>query len=330
MERRTRAGVLLAVAALCLTGTVAFILGGRAEHHRTSFPVMGTVAGMTFYTAPEEFTRAVEAVKKEFDLVSRAANVHDEKSELSRLNAAAAEKPFACSPELWELLTESRRAYRLSGGAFDITVKPLMDLWGFYRKRSKVPSGEEIARARALTGLDKVVFDDARRTVKFTKSGMALDLGGIAKGYALERAARAVIALGITRGVVDLGGNLRLLPETPPGQECYRIGIRRPARKNGGVMPEILRLGGNCAVASSGDYERYIKLEGRFYGHIMDPATGIPAPGTRAVTAVAPEGTLSDWLSTAVYLRGRTLAEKLEKALPGTQFIIIEKEKEKE
>ena len=330
MERRTRAGILLAVAALCLTGAVAFILGGKAEHHRTAFPVMGTVAGMTLYTGPETFARAVEAVKKEFDLVSRAANVHDGTSELSRLNAAAAEKPFACSPELWELLTESRRAYRLSEGAFDISVKPLMDLWGFYRKRSKVPSEEEIVKARALTGLDKVIFDDARRTVKFTKPGMALDLGGIAKGYALERAAKAVIALGVTRGVVDLGGNLRLLPETPPGQECYRIGIRRPARKNGGVMPEVLRLGGNCAVASSGDYERYIKLEGRFYGHIMDPATGIPAPGARAVTAVAPEGTLSDWLSTAVYLRGEALADKLKKALPGTDFIICPKEKEKE
>ena len=199
MERRTRTGILLAVAALCLTGAVAFILGGRTEHHRTAFPVMGTVAGMTFYTGPEEFAGAVEAVKKEFDLVSRTATVHDGTSELSRLNAAAAEKPFACSPEMWELLTESRRAYRLSEGAFDISVKPLMDLWGFYRKRSKIPSGKEIAEAKALTGLDKVVFDDIRHTVKFSRPGMALDLGGIAKGYALERAARAVIALGIGR-----------------------------------------------------------------------------------------------------------------------------------
>ena len=330
MERRTRAGILLALAALCLTGSVAFMLGGRTEHHRTGFPVMGTVAGMTLYTDSECFTKAVKAVREAFDAVSRTANVHDRSSELSRLNAGAAEKPFRCSDDLWELLTESRRAFRLSEGAFDISVKPLMDLWGFYRKRKKIPSPEEIARARALTGLDKVIFDDARRTVKFTRPGMALDLGGIAKGYALEKACRAVVALGITRGVLDLGGNLRLLPELPPGRECYRIGVRRPARKNGGVMPEVLRLPGSRAVASSGDYERYVLLEGKHFGHIMDPATGIPAPGRYAVTAVAPEGTLSDWLSTAVYLRGKALADKLTKALPGVDFIIIEKEKDEQ
>ena len=135
------------------------------------------------------------------------------------------------------------------------------------------------------------------------------------------------MALGIRRGIIDLGGNLRLLPEPPPGKECYNIGIRRPSRERGGVMPRILQLPGNCAVSSSGDYERYVKLENRYFGHIMDPATGVPAPGKIAVTAVSTTGARSDWLSTAVYLRGEKLARKLQKELKNTQFYIIKKQK---
>ena len=136
-----------------------------------------------------------------------------------------------------------------------------------------------------------------------------------------------MIALGITRGVIDLGGNLRLLPEPPPGKKYYSIGIRRPSRQKGGVMPEVLRLPGNAAVSSSGDYQRYVKLEGRYFGHIIDPATGIPGPGKIAVTAVSGSGTTADWLSTAVYLRGRKLAGKLEREIQNTKFYIIKKER---
>ena len=115
------------------------------------------------------------------------------------------------------------------------------------------------------------------------------------------------------------------LPEPPPGKKHYSIGIRRPAGRNGSVMPGILHLPGGTAVSSSGDYHRNILLEGKRFGHIIDPATGIPAPGKVAVTAAADSGIRSDWLSTAVYLRGNKLAEKLKKEFPDSKFIIIKK-----
>jgi thiamine biosynthesis lipoprotein len=327
MKHRALCGVVCGAVLIAAAVVIALRPGRNEEKHSISFPAMGTVASLTLYTDAETFRKALDAVRSEFDKVERIASLHKADSALSRLNAGAARKAFVCSAEMWELLTEARRAFRLSEGAFDVSIAPLMVHWGFYRKRSAVPSQAETEKIKALTGLDKILFDDAGRRVKFPRAGFSLDLGGIAKGYAIDKAFQAVTETGIKRGVIDLGGNLRLLPLPPPGQKCYRIGIRRPGRKNGSVMPGILRLPGNRAVSSSGDYARFVELSGKRYGHIIDPATGIPAPGERAVTAVAPWGMTSDWLSTAVYLRGKKMARKLEKELDHTRFVIIEKGK---
>ena len=325
MKNRAIAGVILALLLLTAAGTVALQPGKSEEKHTVSFTVMGTVATLTFYTDQVTFEKSVKEVQKAFDKVSAIANRHVDESEISRLNKNAHKAPFVCSPELWEILTEARLACRLSEGAFDISVSPLMVHWGFYRKRSQLPSPEETAKVKALTGLEKIIFNDEKRTVKFPAQGFALDLGGIAKGYAIELASRKAAACGISRGIIDLGGNLRLLPQPPPGRKFYKIGIRRPDRKNGGVMPEVLQLPGNLAVSSSGDYERFVTIEGKRLGHIMDPETGVPAPGNRAVTAISDRGMRSDWLSTAVYLKGKKLADKLEENLEHTRFVIIER-----
>lgn len=325
MKNRAIAGVILALLLLTAAGIIALLPGRSEEKHVVSFPVMGTVASLTFYTDEGTFEKSVREIKKEFDKVSAIANRHVPESEISRLNKEAHKAPFVCSAELWEILTESRLACRLSEGAFDISVSPLMVHWGFYRKRAQLPSPEETAKVKALTGLEKVIFNDSKRTVKFPAQGFALDLGGIAKGYAIELACRKAIECGISRGIIDLGGNLRLLPLPPPGNKFYKIGIRRPDRKNGGVMPEVLKLPGNLAVSSSGDYERFVTIEGKRLGHIMDPETGVPAPGNRAVTAISDRGMRSDWLSTAVYLKGKKLADKLEEKLEHTRFVIIER-----
>ena len=327
MEHRARYGVVLALLLLAVAGVLVIRPGKSAQKHSVTFPVMGTVASLTLYTDEATFKHAAAVVKAQFELVCRMADLHCETSELSRLNRSAAEKAFVCSPGLWEILCEARLAHKFSEGAFDISIKPLMDHWGFYRKKKQeIPPLQETMRIKSFTGLEKVVFNDLKRSVRFPRQGFALDLGGIAKGYAIETACHILEELGIRQGVIDLGGNLRLLPEPPPGKKYYSIGIRRPSGKNGSVMPEILHLPGNCAVSSSGDYERYVKIKGKIFGHIIDPATGIPAPGKRAVTAVSGTGTRADWLSTAVYLRGGELAEKLKKELANTHFYIIEKE----
>ncbi len=323
-SRRIRAGVMLAIVLLLIATALAH---HTAEMWRSraclkrQFPVMGTIAAFTLYGNAEQTARAAAAARAEFDRIVKLCNLYDPESELSRLNREAAQNPFVCSEELWELLEEARHAYEVSDGAFDISAKPLMDLWGFYRKRGDFPpSAAEIAGACDRVGLDKIRFDEEARSLFFTVPGMALDLGGIAKGYAVDRAAEAVQESGITRGVIDLGGNLRLLPEPPPGMECYRIGIRDPEQRNA-VLPEVLELAG-VSLSSSGDYERFVTLGSKRYGHIMNPLTGVPAPGRCAVTVIAPAALQADWMSTAVFICGEPLAERLEEDFPGVEVLI--------
>ena len=321
---RPRRQLVWIVAALAVLAALAATLyqprrGGDVTGRSFSFGTMGTVAGCVLYTADPALAEAgFAAVRREFDRVSAACNLHDPESELSKLNREADKDFFVCSELLWQVLVEARTAHRYSDGAFDITVKPLMNLRGFYRKRDKLPSQSEIAETLKLVGLDKLEWDDARRAVRFKKPGMALDLGGIAKGYALDLAAKAVLDLGLRRGVVDLGGNLFLLPEPPPGKTCYRIGIRSPSGE--GDSGEFLELPGSCAISTSGSYERFVVLEGKRCGHVVDPATGDAPYRNYSVTAVAPTGIKSDWLSSSAFLRGRDLADKLERELPGVKF----------
>lgn len=313
---------LLAVAAAPVVYRYFCRPSGAVTTYRCRFGTMGTLAQCTIFTSDKSRAEAAfAAVKREFDRVVRICDLHDPRSELSRLNGAAGQGYFECSPELWAVLAEARRAYAASGGAFDITVKPLMDLRGFYRKRSKLPSPEEIAETLARVGLDKLEWDDSRRAVRFNVPGMALDLGGIAKGYALDLAAAAVLELGVSGGVIDLGGNLYLLPRPPPGRTCYRIGIRSPSGQ--GDSGEFLELLGPCAVSTSGSYERFTVLEGKRCGHVVDPVTGEAPYLERSATAVAPTGIESDWLSSAAFLRGDALIPRLEKAVPGTVIRIV-------
>ncbi len=296
----------------------------RAVKFERSFPTMGTIAAFQLFAPPETAQHAAEEAQAEFNRIVGIANLYDPQSELSRLNATAAGQPFVCSDELWLLLQEARQAYRFSGGAFDITAKPLMDLWGFYRKRKPgtLPTAAELAEARAKVGLDLVQFDDEAQSVFFPVPGMAFDLGGLAKGYAVDLAAEAAMRNGVHRGVIDLGGNLRLLPLPPPGQSEYRVAIRDP-RNREQVTGEVLELLDE-AVSTSGDYERFVMIGNRRYGHIMDPKTGEPTEGDYSVTVVAPSALLADWLSTAIFLRGESLAEQAEAAFPGVRVTITD------
>ena len=328
----TKRGRLIAAAAILVLAVLAAVAGiltrprrgvdpAAPQPYRKFFGTMGTRAGCTFYASdPKQAEAAFSAVEAEFERVTRVCNLYDPESELSRLNRAADRDFFVCSELLWRVLTEARRAHRASSGAFDVTVKPLMDLRGFYRKQDKLPSAAELAGTLERVGMDKLEWDDARRAVRFKVPGMALDLGGIAKGYALDLAAAAVLKLGVVSGVIDLGGNLYLLPEPPPGKSRYRIGIRSPSGK--GDSGEVLELPGGCAVSTSGSYERFVVLEGRRCGHVVDPATGDAPYLDRSATAVAPTGIESDWLSSAAFLRGEKLIPQLEKSVPGAKITL--------
>ncbi len=296
--------------------------GAAIEAVVRQVPVMGTLLQVTLYGDREAADRAAVMAIQKVKEVEDVCNIFDEASEVSRLNKTASDKPFKCGGLLWDVLSKSREFNKLTDGAFDITACPLMELWGFYRKRKALPSDAETKEALGKVGLGKLVFDDKERTVKFTVPGMRFDLGGIAKGYAVDLAADAVRKAGIKAGIVNLGGNLVCLEEPPPGKNNYTVGVRDPKKKDGICGTIEIR---GCAVSTSGNYERYVEIEGRTFTHIMDPATGLPVENMLSVSVVAPDALSADVFSTAIFVKGAPLAERLNKADPRIKTFIIRK-----
>lgn len=320
MKRILVALLWIAIFCLITVGIHYFDRSGKTLYQSAVvFPVMSTQASLNFTdTSEEEIEQAFRLAREEMEKVVSICNYFDPQSELSRLNATAAEKPFVCSAALWEILQEVRKFHELSNGAFDPTIRPLMQVWGFHRKRRTLPDEKEIAQAKSLCGFDKIVFNDADHSVFFKIPGLSIDLGGIAKGWAVDKAAEAVLKYTSVRtGIIDLGGNMRCLPEPPPGKSSYTIAVRDPKNPDGiCALVEVL----NECVATSGNYERYVTINGKQYTHIINPVTGHPVEGVLSATVITPRGVDSDALSTSLFVNGARFAKQLG---PDTRTLFI-------
>jgi thiamine biosynthesis lipoprotein len=283
------------------------------------FPVFNTYATLKLWVVPEVADPVAREAMTSLRELHNRINLFDPESEISRLNRTAADAPFRCSDELWALLGECRRAWEETEGAFDVSVGPLMRLWGIHRKRETLPTDEEIAAALELVGLDRIVFDDDRHTVHFSRPGMYLDFGGIAKGYALQVVLGLLRERNVSPVLVDLGGNIGGTG-TPPGRDAFRIGIRNPFDTGDTLGTVQLR---DRSIATSGNYERQIVIQGRTIQHIVDPRTGQPVANFAGVTILTPRPVNSDIFSTAVFVRGETLAQKLVERNPGTGIVLV-------
>jgi thiamine biosynthesis lipoprotein len=287
--------------------------------HRV-FPIMGTMAEITLYGDKKRMEAAADIIQNQLREVEKTCNIFNPESEISQLNKTASEKPFKCGSLLWDILTVSRRACKISNGAFDITAKPLMTLWGFYRKRKELPSETEIKKALENVGLDKVIFNDQARTVKFTKKDLSFDLGGIAKGFAVDFATKAAREFGVECGIINLAGNMRTFPVPPPDRKNFTIGVRNPLN-NKQICAQIKFL--DTSIATSGNYERYVTINGTQYAHIMNPATGLPVKNMLSATVVTPLAVNADMLSTSIFIKGPEFAKKVCANIPGTHVLII-------
>ena len=280
------------------------------------FQTMSTSASARLYHPDRDFDfePAFETIRAEFRKACDIANFFDPESELSRLNREAFDKPFRCSDELWDLLMKARFYHEKTSGAFDITVSPLLELWGQYKRGRSIPlpSPEKIEEVRKKTGMKNLQFSEKDRTVRFLVPGMKLDLGGMAKGWALDRAAEALRKKhGIRKGFLNLGGNVLAF-----GGD-FTAGVRNPF--DGRKICAKVRISGDRALATSGSYERFTVIDGKEYGHIIDPATGRPSDRFFSATVIAETGLESDILSTSFYLRGPAMAE----VFPGTPYLIV-------
>jgi thiamine biosynthesis lipoprotein len=289
-----------------------------ADWHAARREKMGTSVEIELWhdDAPEAL-RLIESGMAEFDRIEAAMSTYRESSEISVVNRQAAQAPVAVSSELFELVQRSQALSRQTGGAFDITFDSVGYLYDYRQRRRPDAAGIE-ARLPALD-YRHVLLDEKQRTISFTTLGTRINLGGIAKGYACERVAGVLRAAGVRHALVNAGGDTRLLGDRR-GQP-WVAGIRDP--DDGQRWVTRLTLADE-ALSTSGDYERYFEEDGARYHHIINPQTGRSATGVRSATVVGPDATLTDGLSTSVFVLGVERGLELIDSLPDYEAVIID------
>jgi len=293
---------------------------GSEKLYRDARPLMGTIVEISICHTEEP--QALIVLQKAFEEMARIENMmsqYREGSEISRINAQAFGHPVKVSDELFDLLQESVKYNEITQGAFDISVGPLMKLWPFYKEEIVLPSPQKITAALRSVGTDKSRLDAREKTVEFSQPSMALDLGGIAKGYAVDRAIKVIKAAGVKCALVNAGGDLYALGKKPDGKN-WRMGVQHPRELDRLVCAFDIE---NEAIATSGDYERFFIKDGRRYCHILDPTTGMPATGSVSVTIRANNATQADALATGVFVLGPEKGLDLVESLPGVEGAVI-------
>lgn len=278
--------------------------------------LMGVDARIVVY-APDKATAeraCTAAFARIADLDSMMSDYRID-SELMRLCDKAGGPAVKVSPELFKALQRAMEVSRLSDGAFDVTVGPLVRLWRKARKAGALPAPDEIDQARRLVGWRKVILDRRAQTVRLAVKGMKLDLGGIAKGYADDEAQIVLEKNGIRRALVEMGGDI-VVSGPPPGEDGWKI---RVPNAEGGHGPVDMRFV-NTAISTSGDTEQFVLIGGKRYSHVVDPRTGQALTNRVEVTVVAQDGLTSDPISTALSVVEPRKRSRLVNAYPGTKM----------
>jgi thiamine biosynthesis lipoprotein len=312
MFRRHCLAVPVLLAALTLVG-----LGDEPALQRFSFTErhMGTLFQITLYApnaaVAQEAARAAFARVAELD---RMMSDYQPTSELMQLCKKAGGPPVRVSADLFDILARAQQVSRLSDGAFDITVGPVVRLWRRSRRTRRLPDPDELARARKLVGYDKIKLNAGERTVQLTVEGMLLDLGAIAKGYAAEAALEVLRRYGLTRALVAASGDIAA-GDPPPGARGWKVGIA--PLENTSAEPSRFILLNHAAVSTSGDAVQYVEINGKRYSHVVDPHTGIGVTRRSSATVVARDGTTADAMDTAVSVLGAEKGRALIDATDG-------------
>ncbi|SDK22415.1 thiamine biosynthesis lipoprotein [Microbulbifer yueqingensis] len=306
--------------------TAAFLTGcgPDTESWKLSGPTMGTRYHITVVAPPAEVAKESlqELIEQELEAVNREMSTYIPDSELMRFNAGPIGEPVAISEPLADVVGLSIDINERSGGAFDITVGPLVNLWGFgpTPEPEKVPGQEEIDRLLGLVGSDALELE--RNPPRLTRTrDVQLDLSAIAKGHGVDRVAQLLEEQGIENYLVEIGGELRTLGHNPGGDE-WRIGIESPTRA-GQVVHKPVRVSGR-AVATSGDYRNYYERDGVRYSHSIDPRTGRPLQHRLAsVTVIADICAEADGLATALNVMGADAGLKLAEREGLAVFMLV-------
>jgi thiamine biosynthesis lipoprotein len=287
--------------------------------------VLGTVCSITLYDQKKEQESVFNDIFTKLREIENLMSVNIATSDVSRINAAAGIAPVQVHDDVFNVIERAVFFARLSDGAFDPSVGPLVSLWEINSDNPQVPPRAAIERTIEFINWRYIELDKQTNSVFLTRSFMALDLGAIAKGYAADIAAEIIMNAGIKRAVIDLGGNIVILGEKKDASP-WRIGIQNPNSKRGeyiGIV-QIPSIATEQTVVTSGVYERFFMSQGRRYHHIFSPFYGYPAEnGLLSVTIIGSTSMDADALSTAVFVMGFEKGAKLLEALPGIEAVFI-------
>ncbi len=291
-------------AALVLIPFVAFLPAQSREPHRyeATRVSMACTYAVDAYGADDAAVReAVTAAFDEVDRIDRLMSHYKPESPLSRLNREASTHAVTVDPELFDFIDEALRYSRESDGAFDITVGPLMKAWGFFRGEGRVPADGELTDLRRRVGFHHVVLNRRDRTIAFDRPGVELDLGGIAKGYAVDRAAGVLRQRGVVSALVSAGGSTILGVGAPPGESGWEVSLQDPLDAARIALKVRLK---DRALSVAGGSEKSFESNGVKYSHIMDPRTARPVQGILGVAVLASSGTAGDALDDVFFVEG--------------------------
>ncbi len=297
---------------------LSLLLGCMATAKETRFTfergLMGTQFAITCHGSDESVAKAAaDLAFQRAEEINSIASDYIAGSELLRLSEKTG-TPVKVSPILFDLLTKSHDFARRTAGRFDPTLGPLTRLWRETRRVGRLPSAEALASARAACGWNLLELDQSLQTVTLRSSGMRLDLGGIAKGYAADAMFDVMKSKGFPATCIAAGGDLRL-GDPPPGKSGWTVGIKTLDKGKTSGQVELA----NCAVSTSGDLQQAVEIDGVRYAHIIDPKTGLGLTRHLAVTIIAPNATTSDALATAACVAGADHAETMAKACGATE-----------
>ncbi|MBT8113170.1 MAG: FAD:protein FMN transferase [Gammaproteobacteria bacterium] len=298
----------------------AFSSQSSAEWQTEDAAIMGTTIRVEIWHADADVRqKGIDKVLAEMDRVNRLMSPYIEQSQLSKINKYAHEGPIEVDQDLFELIEKSIEFSQLTNGAFDITYASVGHLYN-YRKEIK-PTEEEVAAAKLLIDYKNLVLDKHQLSISYLKHGVKIDLGGIAKGFAVDQSIQHLRNLGIKHALVSAGGDTRLLGDRRG--RAWLVGIRDPANTEEVIVMLPLQ---DEALSTSGDYERFFIEDGEKYHHIIHPTTGNSASEVRSASILASDSTTTDALSTSIFVMGPDKGLALLNILEGVEGVIVDKQ----
>lgn len=288
---------------------------------------MGSVCRITLFDNREEtpqLRRTLDEALRRISEVDASCSLYKDDSDISRVNSAAFLNQVQVGDVFANCLQEAVKLHNLTNGAYNPLIRPILSLWGFGPGGTNaIPHDDAITAALPLSDISNITLDCITKSVRFSKEGVAIDLNGIAQGFATARAALHLQQNGIKSALVESGGGEFALIGSSSNGAPFRIGVRKPVRDSKDVIARLLLF--ETSLATSGDYEKYFEVDGKRFSHIFDPRTGRPRIGAPcSVTVIGPDCSVCDGLSTACAVLGKEAALSLIESIPNYELLFIE------